>query len=116
MIDIHYYGSWSLPVGCYSIIVRHDAVLRDFPGGVREFERAFTPVRGDWVVFMLIALSEEALDKVLARLAEGGLRPGVDVAVADKLRRPILECPGVAVQGGDKTSHRSAGFVLSAAE
>lgn len=98
MAAIPYYGPWALPVGCYSIVVRHDAVIRSFPGGVKEFERVHQPVRSDWVLFMLIALSEEALHLVLARLAEADLRPGVDVAVADKLRRPILGCPGVTFE------------------
>ena len=97
MATIPEYNStpWSLPVGCYSIIVKQDAIHRSFPGGVRAFEQEYKPIRKSWVLYLLMAFTGEAADRVVARLAEDGLKPGVDVAVADKVRRPILECPGV---------------------
>ena len=90
---------WSLPVGCYSIIIKHEAIIRSFPGGVRAFETAYKPIRKSWVLYLLMALSSEALDRLLARLGEDGLRCGFDFAVADKVRRPIAECPGVTFTG-----------------
>lgn len=87
---------WSLPVGCHSIIVKHAAILRSFPAGVRAFERSFRPIRKSWVLYLVIALTREGAARVLARLEENGLHPGVDFAAADALRRPILECLGVA--------------------
>lgn len=86
---------WSLPVGCYSVIVKRDAIHRSFPGGVRAFEQTHKPTRKSWLLYLLMAFTREAADRVVARLAEDGLRPGVDVAVADKVRRPVLKCPGV---------------------
>lgn len=87
--------SWALPVGCYSVLVKHVAVIRAFPGGVRAFERAYQPQRKNWVLFMLNPFNREELDQLLARLNHDGLVPGVDVAVADKLCRPVLESAGI---------------------
>lgn len=97
MATIPEYNStpWGLPVGCFSIVIKTEAIHRSFPGGVRAFEQAYKPIRKSWVLYLLMAFTREAADRVVARLAEDGLKPGVDVAVADKVRRPILECPGV---------------------
>ena len=100
---------WSLPVGCYSIIVRHDAIVRRFPGGVRAFEQAYRPSRKSWVLYLLTALTAEDLGGVLERLKEEGLEPGRHLAVADTLRRPVLECRGVAFRDHGQ-HHRTVDF------
>ena len=97
-------GTWDLPVGCFSVIVRHDAVITNFPGGAREFERVHKPVRRSWVLYLLTALTDERLAHVLAELEKSGLVPGIDVAVANRLRQPMLECLGVAFS--DHGDHR----------
>ena len=88
--------TWALPVGCYSILVWHDAIIRSFPGGTRKFERVHQPKRKSWLLYLVIALTEERLAEILSQLEQAGLVPGVDIAVSDRVRRPLLECPGIA--------------------
>jgi hypothetical protein len=45
---------------------------------------------------MLVAMSAADVDHLLGQLQPLGLVPGEDIAVADMMDGPLLECPGVA--------------------
>jgi hypothetical protein len=87
---------WLLPIGCYAIVVKRDAVERKFPGGIAAFQEAFSAIPKRDVHLMVLAFAEQELSQKLATLAAGGLMSGVDVAVADDLGRPLTPCAGVA--------------------
>lgn len=89
---------WALPAAFYSIIIKTSAIDRSFPGGREEFIRRFQPAYRNGALVGLLAMSTSDTERLLAELNRLGLVPGEDVAVADMVQGPLLECPGIAFQ------------------
>jgi hypothetical protein len=88
-------AAWFLPIGCFSIIVKHEAVVRVFPGGEAEFELAHRPIRKHSEHYLLMAFSQSDAQALLAGLSETGLQPGEDIAGADQCGTPVFNCSGL---------------------
>lgn len=86
---------WFLPIGCFSIIIKHEAVVRVFPGGEEEFERAHRPIRKHSAHYLVMAFSQSDAQALLVRLRETGLQPGEDIAGADQFGTPVFNCSGL---------------------
>jgi hypothetical protein len=86
---------WALATSFYSIIVKREAVLRSFPGGVEEFERALEPPSKNGALYLMPRLSLDDVEHALRYLNGAGLIPGQDVAVAEMGSGPLLKCPGL---------------------
>lgn len=86
------HDTWFLPIGCFSIIIKHTSVLRNYPGGEDAFERAYHPQRRSDAHYQVIAFSKPQVDVVLQRLAQAGLQLGEDLALASERGRPLVPC------------------------
>lgn len=86
---------WALQAKFYSIIIKRQAIIRSFPGGVEEFERVHSPGKNGGL-FQIACMSLQDTEYVLARLNDAGVIPGKDIGVIDMLEGPLLECPGIA--------------------
>lgn len=84
-----------LPVSFYSIVVLRQAVASRFPGGPKEFERIFHPARQNRELALLACMSVDDVEHILSRLQSFGITPGMDAAVVEMERGPILDCPGI---------------------
>lgn len=87
---------WALPAIFYSIIVKREAVVRSYLDGPEEFEQRFQPARKNGALYLLTVMSLMDAEAVLGKLNENGVIPGEDIAVADMVQGPMLECPGLA--------------------
>lgn len=99
-------SAWFLPVGSYAIVVKVDAVVRSFPGGLTAFQSTYSPIRKREAHLMILAFTEEAAERLLAELDAVGLVRGVDVAASDMLGRPWVSCAGIAFR-----RHRGSTYV-----
>lgn len=88
--------AWFLPVGCFPVIVKLSAVTRLFPGGLKAFETGYSPIRKREVHLMVMTFTAQEAQAKLAELEAHGLMPGVDVAAADDLGQPWIDCVGIA--------------------
>jgi hypothetical protein len=86
---------WALSAAFYSVIIKRAAVIRSFPGEVEAFERHYQPPQKNGALFLLPMMSLDGVEHVLGRLAEAGVIPGEDVAVADMRHGPLLVCGGI---------------------
>ena len=64
---------WALPAHFYSIIIKRQAIIRSFPGGVGEFERVHSPGKNG-ALFQIGCMSHQDTDYVLSQLNDAGLR------------------------------------------
>ncbi|MDE2563247.1 MAG: hypothetical protein KGL48_13475 [Sphingomonadales bacterium] len=85
---------WALPAAFFSIIVKRAAVVRSYPGGVERFERLYLP-RKNGALFLVTRMSTGDVEFVLEELNEVDVVPGQDLAVADMVHGPLLQCPGL---------------------
>lgn len=83
-------------ISFYTIIVKRSAVVRSYPGGPVEFDRALEPSRSNRELFGVVRMSPADVDWTLDKLFAAGLVPGVDLAVGEMHHGPLLTCPGVA--------------------
>lgn len=85
----------------YSTLVLREAVARSYPGGLLAFERRFQPAQSTRALAKLVRMSVGDTEHLLGELNAAGLVPGVDVAVADMMQGPLLECPEIIIEGED---------------
>ena len=85
-----------LYISFYTIVVKRSAVVRSYPGGPEDFDRALEPSRRNRELFGFVRMSPADVDWTLDKLFAAGLVPGVDLAIGEMHHGPLLECPGVA--------------------
>lgn len=113
---------WALTIHSFSVIVKHEAIIHRFDGGVAEFERVFSPPRKNGALCLVVCRSLPDAEQVRGLLIASGLEPGHDFAVADMMHGPLEPHPGfqfdcagefpgirwtVALHEGDTDEHQS---------
>lgn len=84
-----------LPIHFCTIVVKASAIDRSFPGGQKSFIGSHSPGSCNGTLFCIPSMGSEGVDWHLERLAGIGIVAGLDLAVADMLHGPLLECPGI---------------------
>jgi len=97
----------ALPVSYFSIIVKREAVISRFPGGIEALGVRFGIFRQNSALLMLVSMSGGDATRITDDLERAGLRGGKDFAVGDMFQGPLLSCPGLVFEAvGDSPMPR----------
>ena len=85
---------WTLVVHSFSVVVKREAVVRRFEGGLAEFERVYNPPQKNGALSLIVCRSLADVEQVRSLLAASGLRPREDFTFADMMHGPLEPHPG----------------------
>lgn len=88
----------ALLVSFFSVVVKIDAVVRRYPGGVEGLNAMHGIVRRNGTLAVIVSMSADEAGVIVENLRGSGLEPGKDIAVGDMMQGELLRCDGIVFE------------------